>query len=113
MALPAVYATGRVRYRDIWDIAWLLTQGAQLDPLTVEKKLIDYGVQNYAEKLDALEVALPALVTGDFSQEMQRFIAAPAHANRFSNPGYAGYFVSSVTSQLIKMKNHLGRSGPS
>lgn len=36
-----------------------------------------------------MEAALPALVTGDFAKEMQRFIATPAHANRFSNPGYA------------------------
>ena len=35
VALPVVYGTGRVRYRDIWDIAWLLTQGALLDPLMV------------------------------------------------------------------------------
>ena len=35
--------TAKMRHRDIWDIAWLVSQGASLHFNFIHKKIADYG----------------------------------------------------------------------
>ena len=48
---PAASDSAKIRHRDIWDLAWMSTQGAKLDPNLVVAKIGDYGVVDYEDLL--------------------------------------------------------------
>ena len=73
ISLPAT--TRYVRYRDIWDLAWLQQQGAKLNINLVRNKIADYKLDAYEAMLSVLIERLPALVSsGEFTDEMKRFL---------------------------------------
>lgn len=96
-----------IRYRDIWDIAWLQQQGAQLDPTLVERKLADYHIEGYEQLLKSAIDRLPDLIDGKaFSDQMTRFIDADTLARALRNPGFGGYLKSTVGKVLGSMAAH-------
>lgn len=102
-----IHTPTRVRYRDIWDIAWLISRGAKLDARMVNDKILDYGIENYEALLDFAAKQMSILVAGDsFKAQMRRFIAKQAYEKRFGT-GYEAYFVSSVNDQFRDMKTQL------
>lgn len=106
IAFPA--SVRNVRYRDIWDIAWLLQQGARLDTELVRRKIGDYHIQNYPQLLDEAIARLPGLVDGKaFNDQMTRFIDAPTLARTLRAPGFAGYLKAAVGQVLASMASHL------
>lgn len=73
----AFNATGadRIRYRDIWDIQWLLSKGTTLNMDLVSKKIKDYQIQDMHGKVATRLAQLPDIILGEtFSAEMQRFL---------------------------------------
>lgn len=73
ISLPAT--TKYVRHRDIWDLAWLLQQGAKLNMELVNNKVADYKLEQYDELLANLLERIPELVTSEaFIEEMRRFL---------------------------------------
>lgn len=98
----------KIRYRDIWDIAWLRGQGAKLDGELVIKKLNDYGIARYPELLDKTIERLPLIVASDmFKKQMGRFIKSDALESRFSTPGGLEYFVRENARVFEGTKAHL------
>ena len=73
ISLPAT--TRYVRHRDIWDLAWLQQQGAQLKIDLVRHKIADYKLDEYGAMLSDLIERLPDLVfSNEFINEMKRFL---------------------------------------
>lgn len=87
----------KIRHRDIWDLAWLVEQGAKLDQRMVKAKIDDYGIQNYDQLLDHAIQAVPSIASGaEFKAQMQRFIRKSSHDNAFGKPGFDVYLSNTV-----------------
>jgi predicted nucleotidyltransferase component of viral defense system len=64
-----------VRNRDVWDLPWLLQQGAKLNVDLVKRKIDDYKLDDYQNMLENLIQRLPEIVQDDsFLIEMRRFL---------------------------------------
>lgn len=109
VAFPA--SVKHIRYRDIWDIAWLRQQGAMLDAALVRRKVDDYGIDAFPQLLgDAID-RLPDLIDGKpFLQQMTRFIDADTLKNTLLNPAFAQYLKTEVGNVLKEMASHLNAS---
>lgn len=95
VAFPA--SVKNIRYRDIWDIAWLVQQGAKLDPALVESKVVDYHIDGYSRLLDEAIARLPELIDGrPFVEQMTRFIDADTISRTLGNPAFSAYLNSTV-----------------
>lgn len=98
----------RIRHRDIWDIAWLVQQGAQLDAYMVNAKIGDYGIQNFEKLLDFAVQSIPGIASGSaFKTQMQRFIKQSAFDNAFGKSGYDTYMAGAVNKLFNAMKPQL------
>lgn len=98
----------RIRHRDIWDMAWLVQQGAKLDPNMVNAKIGDYGIQNFEKLLDFAVKSIPDIASGSgFKTQMRRFIQKSAFDNAFGKPGYDAYLAATVNKLFNDMKPHL------
>jgi predicted nucleotidyltransferase component of viral defense system len=105
VAFPA--SVKNIRYRDIWDLAWLDQKGAKLDPSLVAKKVADYRIESFAQLLgDAIE-RLPALVAGKpFTQQMERFIDSETILATLAKPGFLDYLTKTVGGLLGNLALH-------
>lgn len=91
LAFPVVLP-GRPRHRDIWDIEWLRQQGARIRPDLIQRKIEDYRVSNYPERLeDAIARAGEVIGGAAFSAEMSRFLSAERVARTFGRSGFKEY----------------------
>jgi predicted nucleotidyltransferase component of viral defense system len=64
-----------IRYRDIWDLHFILQQGGNYDPKWLENKIRDYGIYQFKEKIKAMNKKLPDIIEGSiFLREMNRFL---------------------------------------
>ncbi|MDZ7924985.1 MAG: nucleotidyl transferase AbiEii/AbiGii toxin family protein [Marinagarivorans sp.] len=64
-----------IRYRDLWDLPWLLQQGAKLNAALVKRKVNDYKIAEFNSLLNARIESLPSIINdGRFSEEMRRFL---------------------------------------
>lgn len=67
--------SNRIRYRDIWDIQWLLSKKIPLNIDYVSKKIEDYQIESMQEKIIFRLDELHDIIYGEkFSLEMQRFL---------------------------------------
>lgn len=95
IAFPA--SVKHVRYRDIWDIAWLQQQGAKLDAELVRRKIGDYHLHDYTRLLDDAIARLPGLIESKaFHDQMSRFIDAATLARTLRVPGFQEYLKNTV-----------------
>lgn len=83
-----------IRYRDLWDIPWMLGQGARVtDDMAemVRKKHIDYGCAAcLCELLDSGAVRAESLVQSEaFAGQMRRFVPREAYDASLGRNGYA------------------------
>jgi predicted nucleotidyltransferase component of viral defense system len=96
----------KIRHRDIWDLAWLVEQGARLDPRMVKAKIDDYGIQNYTQLLKHAIQAVPGIASGAaFKAQMQRFIRKSSHDNAFGKPGFDAYLANTVNRLFNETKS--------
>ncbi len=106
LAFPA--STKNIRHRDIWDLAWLSQQSVVLNAGLVDKKIIDYGITNYAELLGHAIERLPAIVKSkQFKDQMSRFIDAQTFAKGLDDERFLDYLVSTVGGIFNQMNAHL------
>ena len=79
----------KIRYRDVWDIAWIVRQGAQLRLDLIHNKILDYGLKHYEDLLMHAIQTVSDIATGKaFNEQMQRFLTKSAHERAFKTPGY-------------------------
>lgn len=108
----------KVRYRDIWDLAWLIEQGAKLESGMVMDKIRDYGIcfPNFRQLLDFTIQTIPSITASrGFKDQMRRFIKKSACDNSFEKPGYDAYLANTITRLLVVFSNEfaLQQSSPS
>lgn len=73
ISLPA--SDKKIRHRDIWDLTWMAEKGIKPDMELIERKIIDYNIQDYDKKLDARINSLPEILESqEFLIELQRFL---------------------------------------
>ena len=98
----------RIRHRDIWDIAWLSGQGAQLDTQLVRKKISDYGLDEFPRFLDRAIAEIPVIAGGEgFRAQMARFLPQTQHDRVFGKEGYEKYFENTVSGLLSSLRKDL------
>ena len=112
ISLPV--CTRYIRHRDIWDIAWLYQQGAELNHDLVENKIEDYGVRDYKELVQAFLDKLPLILEGqDFFDQMQRFLPHDVVGRTLDQEGFVGHVESTITGLLTESAGLNSNSEPS
>ncbi|RJT27615.1 nucleotidyl transferase AbiEii/AbiGii toxin family protein [Buttiauxella izardii] len=110
VAFPA--STKHIRYRDMWDLVWLKQQGAVLRSDLVSKKLLDYRLVDFNEKLLVRIDSLPNIIgSGDFHQEMKRFIPATVYETSLGKEGFSLFLRETLTELLMQLKRELYEKG--
>ncbi|WP_260513528.1 nucleotidyl transferase AbiEii/AbiGii toxin family protein [Serratia fonticola] len=110
LAFPA--STKHIRYRDMWDLVWLKQQGASLNSALVSKKLSDYRIEDFREKLQARIDSLPSIISGvELYQEMKRFIPAPVYQNTLGKEGFSLFLQSALVELLTQLRKELYETG--
>ncbi|MGO1658854.1 MAG: nucleotidyl transferase AbiEii/AbiGii toxin family protein [Marinobacter sp.] len=98
-----------VRNRDIWDLAWLAQRGAQVNSALVEKKMVDYRLDSYLDRLDNMIPRLPEIVAGkNFQDEMARFLPADVHERTLGQDKFQSYLTTTLTDLLTTVQTELG-----
>ena len=86
-----------VRYRDIWDLVWLIQQGAQLDIGLVEQKVSDYRLDNFEDMLTVLLSNLKQIVaSSEFKQQMERFLPTVVVERTLDEPKFILYLENTL-----------------
>ncbi len=94
-----------VRYRDIWDLRWLVQQGASLEAALLQKKLLDYRVENYVERSVAMGARLPAIIQGkEFRDTLGRFIPVDVRERTLEQPKFLEYLTAETVALLARAR---------
>ena len=102
---PVSADSNKIRHRDIWDLAWMRTQGATLDPGLVVAKISDYGVEHYPDLLDRAIEQIPQIVRSrEFKAQMTRFIDSTTLGKTLASDAYLDYLDSTVGSLFAQMR---------
>ena len=95
----------KIRYRDIWDIAWIVRQGADLRLDLIHNKISDYGLEHYEDLLmHAIQTISDIATSNAFNEQMQRFLTKSAHERAFKSPGYDLYLAEEVNKLFTEIK---------
>jgi len=107
---PVKLDSGKIRHRDIWDLAWMAGRGVKLAPELVGAKLHDYSVKDYPDLLGSAIKRLPEIAASrEFKDQMTRFIDASTVARTLAVDGYTDYLVASVGGLFSEMQEALDR----
>jgi predicted nucleotidyltransferase component of viral defense system len=102
LAFPA--SIKYIRHRDIWDIAWLIQQGAKPDTDMVKWKVADYKTQNYENLVREAIAHLPKITNSkEFLQQMRRFIDAQTFERTLAKDEFLGYLIDTVVTVFEEM----------
>ncbi|MDY0928089.1 nucleotidyl transferase AbiEii/AbiGii toxin family protein [Pantoea trifolii] len=95
----------KIRHRDIWDLAWLITRGAKLVPELVTAKIKDYGVVNYPGLVEHAIKQLPDIIRSrEFNAQMSRFVDSSTLEKTLSVDSYLSYLDTSMRGLFMEMK---------
>jgi predicted nucleotidyltransferase component of viral defense system len=106
--LVALSANQRyVRYRDLWDLPWLMQQGAKLNVELVQKKVNDYKIPAFNDLLSTRIESLPVIINdGTLSAEMRRFLPTDVFDRTLGTDKFRVY----VTNTLTQLHTQLGKA---
>lgn len=106
ISLPAT--TKYVRYRDIWDLAWMQQQGATLNIELVKSKVSDYKLEQFDELLTSLLERLPELVRSKrFIEEMRRFLPTDVYDRTLALEKFQIYLKNTLVALFKNVQNEL------
>jgi predicted nucleotidyltransferase component of viral defense system len=106
VSLPATQ--NYVRHRDIWDLSWLLQQGASIQEEWVLGKVNDYSIGDYPKKLRRLIERLPTIITsGQFNNEMRRFTPTDVYDRTLGKPAFEQYLTNNVSGLFKELQSRL------
>lgn len=92
---------GRLKHRDLWDIAWLAQRGVDPALELISSKLADHGEleDDFLARADERlrELMGNEEVQRDFAFEMSRFIPPPRLSDTIQQPGFWTYLSNTVT----------------
>jgi predicted nucleotidyltransferase component of viral defense system len=106
--LVALSANQRyVRYRDLWDLPWLMQQGAKLNVELVQKKVNDYKIPAFNDLLSTRIESLPSIINdGTLSAEMRRFLPTDVFNRTLGTDKFRVY----VTNTLTQLHTQLSKA---
>lgn len=97
-----------VRNRDIWDLPWLLQQGAKLKIGLVKRKIDDYKLHDYQHMLEDLIERLPVLVQDEsFISEMRRFLPSDVFERTLGKEKFQVYLANTLTKLFSEVRQAL------
>lgn len=94
-----------IRYRDLWDLRWLLQQGAKLNPEYVLQKIADYRITDYPKKLSKTLSQLDSLIkSNEFRQEMSRFLPMEAQERTLKKEKFLDFLSGEMSSLFLEVQ---------
>ncbi|QXH46075.1 nucleotidyl transferase AbiEii/AbiGii toxin family protein [Pseudomonas xanthosomatis] len=105
---------GRIKNRDLWDIAWLRQRAVTPAYELAERKLADHAssAQTYLQLGEGRVASLTVEQTQrDFQNEMRRFLPVQVVTQTVDNPAFWGYVVQTVREHFEQMRGHLAGGG--
>lgn len=106
--ISLVATTKYVRYRDVWDLPWLLQQNAAYDIELVRRKIQDYRIPNYRELLKLrLENIDQIISDGRFEAEMRRFLPQTVFDRTLGRAEFTGYLSNRLKTLLSSLQQEL------
>lgn len=107
VAFPMALAT-HIRYRDIWDLAWLQQQNAALRSDLVEKKIADYAISGFDSALRTALSRIPEIVETDkFREELMRFLPKNIVDTTLARDDHSKYFGSVMAELFGRLQQEL------
>lgn len=104
----AYAARKEIKCRDVWDLQWLQHHNANINLDFVNKKIIDYKLENFCEKLIArIDELNPLIESGKFHKEMARFLDGNTVNKTFHKEGFLSYISGNVSQLLWKVADQL------
>ncbi len=99
--LEAFACSNHIRYRDIWDLHWLMRRpGIDLDEACMlrMRKEIDYSeTKSFAQGIMRLRKDLPAIIESrEFAQQMRRFLPHDQYERTVARPEFRTILTESV-----------------
>ena len=106
ISLPA--NTRYIRYRDIWDLYWLVQRRAEVDMSLVERKIFDYQILAYADSLNRIIKQLPDIVNSpEFQMEMHKLLPSDVFDRTLRKDKFCQHLLSSVQQLFEQIRNSL------
>lgn len=106
--ISLVNAERYVRNRDIWDLRWLKQQNAVFDQDLVNKKIRDFRISNYPDKLEVMLQRLPEIIHGEtFKNEMTRFIPEEVQERTLGRDKFYDFLEAEVRGLLTEVQSGL------
>lgn len=103
-----VNTTGYVRHRDIWDLRWLAQQGATLRVDWVRRKIQDYRIEGYEDRLQSMRDRLSDIVHGrPFHAELSRFIPQAVADRTLNRPDFLTVLTRDIVTLLTDLQRKL------
>lgn len=101
--IALAFRDNRLKNRDLWDIAWLVQQGAMLPAALIPVKIGDHQRER-SEFRERLRERIQSLKTdpvtrNDFLKEMQRFLPAATVRDTLAQPPWWGYLTAVLEDQ--------------
>ena len=94
-----------VLHRDIWDLRWLKLHGASIKPMWIKKKVDDYGIDDYLDKLDNIWQQLPDIIYGaQFRKELTRFTPVDVQESTLLKKKFYDFLVTEIRNLLQSVK---------
>lgn len=110
--ISLVATTKYVRYRDVWDLPWLLQQNAAYDIELVRRKIQDYRIPNYSELLKLRLDNIDQIVSeGRFEAEMRRFLPQTVFDRTLGRAEFTGYLSNRLKTLLSSLLLELEGEG--
>ena len=106
VSLPAT--TQYVRFRDIWDLCWLVRHGATVDCELVAAKVADYQVNDYESLLNKTIEQLANHIHGKpFIEEMRSLLPTDEFIRTLGRPKFIEYMTSTLCGLFEEVRQSL------
>jgi predicted nucleotidyltransferase component of viral defense system len=100
----AYVARKEIKCRDVWDLQWLHNHNAIVNLDFIEKKIVDYKIENFRESLkERIQELKPLMTSGKFHKEMVRFLDSDTINKTFNKEGFLPYITENITELLLKV----------
>jgi predicted nucleotidyltransferase component of viral defense system len=106
---------GRLKHRDLWDIAWLTQRGVVPAYELIRSKLADHdeSESDFVERAsERLELLNREKQRKDFMFEMSRFIPPDRLRQTFQQDGFWVYLINTVSEKMLEAKKQLQSTPP-
>ncbi len=97
-----------IRYRDIWDLCWLIKRGAKVDSQLVSKKVVDYRLTEYVKKLrKTIDNLQRVIASVEFQSEMNTLLPIDVFERTLGNKHFVEHLFSSVRDLFEQVQDSL------